>query len=113
MEWKRIRFYYDGKGYVKNLFSNGKIEFEGEYINGEKNGKGKEYNYKGELKFEGEYYKGKKWTGNGYYIKDNKLTLAYTLKDGKGIVKEYYDDKLKFEGEYVNGEKNGKAWNER
>ena len=31
------------------------------------------------------------------------------VKDGKGKVKEYYDNgKLKFEGEYLNGERNGK-----
>ena len=29
--------------------------FEGEYINGKKNGKGKEYYYGSELMFEGEY----------------------------------------------------------
>ena len=35
--------------------SNGKLVFEGEYLNGERNGKGKEYNYDGNLIFEGEY----------------------------------------------------------
>ena len=55
------------------------MEFEGEYLNGERNGKGKEYYYNGELKFEGEYLDGK--------------------RHGKG--KEYYDNgELKFEGEY-------------
>ena len=34
---------------------NGKLEFEGEYLNGKKNGNGKEYYLNGELKFEGEY----------------------------------------------------------
>jgi len=29
-------------------------------LNGQKNGKGKEYHLKGELKFEGEYLKGEK-----------------------------------------------------
>jgi len=41
-------------------YSNGKLEFEGEYLNGEKNGNGKEYNYNGKLVFEGEYINGKK-----------------------------------------------------
>ena len=31
-----------------------KLIFEGEYINGERNGKGKEYDNNGELKFKGE-----------------------------------------------------------
>ena len=58
--------------------------FEGGYLNGQKNGKGREYYY-GELIFEGEYKNGK--------------------KNGEG--KEYYLDKLIFEGEYLNGKK----WN--
>ena len=29
--------------------------FEGEYLNGKRNGKGKEYNRAGNVKFEGEY----------------------------------------------------------
>ena len=32
-----------------------KLIYECEYLNGERNGKGKEYEYNGELKFEGEY----------------------------------------------------------
>ena len=38
----------------------GELIFEGEYLNGERNGKGKEYNYDGRLIFEGEYLNGKK-----------------------------------------------------
>ena len=34
--------------------------FEGEYLNGKRNGKGKEYGYDGSLKFEGEYLNGKR-----------------------------------------------------
>ena len=42
-----------------------KLEFEGEYLNGERNGKGKEYNHQKKLKFEGEYLNGKKkWKRN-------------------------------------------------
>jgi len=55
-----------------------KIIFEGELLNGEKNGKGKEYDYDGNLKFEGEFLNG--------------------LKNGKG--KEYNKDgNIVFEGE--------------
>ena len=39
----------------KKEYFYGKLEFEGEYLNGERNGKGKEYDYKGDLKFEGEF----------------------------------------------------------
>ena len=39
--------------------------YEGEYLNGKRNGKGKEYDSKGILIFEGEYLNGKKWSGIG------------------------------------------------
>ena len=75
----------DGKGFIKEYDRDGKLEFEGEYANGEKNGKGKEY-YDGNLIFEGEYLNDK--------------------RNGKG--KEYYyDSKLRFEGEYINGKRKG------
>jgi len=68
-----------GKEYIAGI-----LEFEGEYLNGQKNGKGKEYNYNGKLEFEGEYLNGE--------------------KNGKG--KEFYSNgKLKFEGIYLNGNK--------
>ena len=35
--------------------------FEGEYLNGKRNGKGKEYNKEGKLIFEGEYLNGFKF----------------------------------------------------
>ena len=54
----------NGKGKEYNYFEN--LIFEGEYLNGERNGKGKEYNYDGSLIFEGEYLNGKKWNGKGY-----------------------------------------------
>ena len=73
------------KGYAKGykLYTN-KVIFEDEYLNGKKNGKGKEYNYEGKVIFEGEYLNGK--------------------KHGKG--KEYNDSgNLIFEGEYLNDKK--------
>ena len=69
---------------------NNKYIYEGEYLNGERSGKGKEfYPYYEDEKviFEGEYLKGK--------------------RNGKG--KEYFDGELKFEGEYLNGKRNGKG----
>ena len=38
--------------------------FEGEDLNGERNGKGKEYDYNGKLIFEGEYLNGEKISSN-------------------------------------------------
>ena len=85
-----------------------KLKFEGEYSNGEKIGKGKEYYQNGKLRFEGEYLNGKKWNGKVY---DSNGNLAFEIKDGNGKGKEYYSyGNLKFEGEYINGEKKGKIF---
>ena len=43
----------NGKGNIKEHFVNGELIFEGEYLNGLRNGQGKEYD-KGKLIFEGE-----------------------------------------------------------
>ena len=56
--------------------------------------------------FEGEYLIGKKWEGKGYDKLNNNV---YELKEGKGLVKEYFKGKLEFEGEYLNGLRNGKG----
>jgi len=94
-----------------NYFNN-KLIYEGEYLNGKRNGKGKEYDIKGFLIFEGEYFNGKKW--NGKIFNDLNNNITYQLTNGKGFIKEYFDDNdtygnLKFEGEYLNGERNGKG----
>ena len=83
----------------KFKYNNLSILFKGEYLNGERNGKGKEYD-NGIFLFEGEYLKGKKWNGN---------YKGYKLKNGKGIIREYYDNELVFKGEYLNEERNGKG----
>ena len=102
----------DGKGYVKqierryNLFNF--LIYEGEYLNGVKHGKGKEYieNENKKIIFEGEYYNGKRWTGKAY---DEKGELIYELKEGTGFVKKLYFNFMitQSEVEYINGEKNG------
>ena len=83
------------------------LKFEGNYLNGKKNGKGTKYYLNGEIKFKGEYLNGNKWTGYGY---DEYLydEYKYQLKNGKGIVKKYDRRKhIKFQGHYLNGKKNG------
>ena len=92
-----------------NYFNNNLI-YEGEYLNGKRNGKGKEYDITENLIFEGEYFNGKKWNGKIFEHLINSMT--YELTNGKGFIKEFFDDKdtygyLKFEGEYLNGERNG------
>ena len=77
---KYIVFESNRIGIEYNSFNN-KLIFEGEYLNGKINGKGKEYYDNGELEYEGEYLNGK--------------------RNGKG--KEYYKyGELYFEGEYLN-----------
>ena len=51
----------NGKG--KEYDDYGKLEFECEYLNEVRNGKGKEYNNYGNMIFDGEYSKGKKKIG--------------------------------------------------
>ena len=71
-------------------YSFGELKFEGEYLNGERNGKGKEYSF-GKLIFEGEYLNRKR----------NRKGKAY-----------YYNGEIEFEGEYLDGKRwNGKGFN--
>ena len=58
--------------------------FEGEYLNGKRNGNGKEYDDYGNIVFEGEYLNGKKWNGKGYNSENN---IVYELSNGKGYLK--------------------------
>ena len=44
----------------KEYYFNNNLEYEGEFLNGKRNGRGKEYNENGELIFEGEYINGEK-----------------------------------------------------
>ena len=86
MDGNKIYEINNGTGIIKEYNVSGAIKYEGEYLNGEKNGKGKEYD-EDKLIFEGEYLNGE--------------------KNGKG--KEYDEDKLIFEGEYLNGKKYGRG----
>ena len=96
-----------GKGFLKENDSYDKLRFEGDYLNGKRNGKGKEF-YNGslifegiflyghklkgkeyieeKLEYEGEYLYDKKWNGKGY---DNNGKIIYELNNGNGKVKEY------------------------
>ena len=85
------------------------IRFEGEFLNGRRNGKGKEYeDYENKIIFEGEYLNGKRWNGNEYNIENGEL--EFTLKNGNGKVKEFnFDTGYTFIGEYKDGLRNGKG----
>ena len=87
---------------VKEYNDFGKLAFEGEYLNGERNGFGKEFDDSGILIFQGEYLKGKKWNSS------NNNDSLYGLKDGKGLINEHFGS-LNVECQYFGGEKNGKG----
>ena len=96
-----------GCGLIREYYYDDKLIFEGEYLDGKRNGKGKEYcEYK--LIFEGEYLNGER-SGKGKEFYDDNLIYEgeylYGKRNGKG--KEYDNNELIFEGEYLND----KRWN--
>ena len=102
----------NGKGKLIEYDNFDRIIYEGEYLNGQKNGKGKEYK-NGKLIFEGEFLNGIQWNGiRKEYNWNDKLSYEGEYlngqKNGKG--KEYWDNgNLRFEGEYLNGERQEKG----
>ena len=107
----------DGKGLIKEYNRiNGNFEFEGEYINGKRNGKGKEYySDNGILKYEGDYLYGKRnGKGKEYYSDNGKLLFeGEYLYDFKIKGKFYVNDHLEYEGDYIWDKKwNGKGYDE-
>ena len=91
----------------KNDYYDDVLKFKGEYINGELNGKGKQYFFD-ELIFEGEYMDGERnGFGKDYYI-NKKIKFKGEYQNGKrnGKGKEYdYFGRLIFEGEYVDNKR--------
>ena len=90
----------NGKGFLKEYSMLGPL-FEGEYVSGERNGKGKEYD-RGTLMYEGEFLngkksgKGKEYDNNGKVIFEGEYLYGYRRKG-----KEYMNGILEFEGEYM------------
>ena len=108
MSRKYIIYQEKNKGRLYDANSK-KLLYIGEFLNGKKNGKGKEYYENGKLKFEGEFLKGKRNGKGKEYYENGKLTFEGKYLNGeKKEGKEYYKDgHLKFEGEYLKGGKKG------
>ena len=94
------------KGKEYDSFTN-EIVFEGEYKNGERSGKGKEYDKFGNLIFDGEWKSGKRWNVKKYL---QYSFMKNELKEGKGYLREFSKQSInRYEGDYSNGERNGKG----
>ena len=99
----------NGNGYIKEYDEFGNLLFEGEYKNGEKSGKGKEYSCN-VLIYEGEFSNGiriGKGKGKEYDSITKKLIYDGNYLDGKrnGEGKIYFNDIVVFEGEFKNGKR--------
>ena len=87
----------------------GRLLYEGGYLNGKYNGKGKQYSFlNGLLEYEGDFLNGK-WNGKGKkYIKgklDYEGEYENNIRNGRG--KEYdYNGTLRFDGTYINRRNN-------
>ena len=105
---------YESNGIVKEIdYIDNILRFEGEYLNGKRHGKGKEYNKYSELTFEGEYLNGKRHGKGKEYNTFGELTFEGEYLNGKrnGKGKEY-KNYLLFEGEYLNNMRwNGTGYN--
>ena len=126
----------NGKGHIKEYNENRKLIFEGEIINGLREGKGKEYFETGKIYYEGDWKKGQKngkgimyndfgWKSyEGDFLDDEKNGIGkeydiqdYTFyKEGEfkndkknGLIKEYSNGILRSEDEYVDDKKCGKS----
>jgi len=61
------------------LYDNGKLKFEGEYLNGNRNGMGKEFYDNGKLEYRGDYLNGERNGKRYYYLNFEKL-IKYIKK---------------------------------
>ena len=70
----------NGKGLIKEYCESDALYFEGEYLDGLKNGKGKEYKFNNLLTYEGEYLNGKRnGKGKEYCEQNGKLEYEVNI----------------------------------
>ena len=106
---KYIIYENERKGKLYNVYDE-RLLFEGEFLNGKKNGKGKEYGYYGDLIFKGEYLngiingKGKEYFDNGNIKYEGNYFNGF--RHGE-CIEYYYNGTIRFKGEYLYG----KIWN--
>ena len=97
-----------GKEYYK---IGGTIEFEGDYLNGERNGIGIQYHLNGKKNYEGEFLNGERHGKGKEYLNDGKLVFEGEFKNGKRNKGKEYDEyrSIIYEGEFSNNKKSGKG----
>ena len=112
IEGNKIYELINGNGPVKEYQQGSDyLLFEGEYLNGKRNGKGKEYDDIGKVKYEGEYLNGKR-NGKGKEYKYSSFIAQdeeYLPKEEREKRREYFGTYLIYDGEYLNGKWNGKG----
>ena len=88
-------------------------EYEGQWKNNERHGKGIEYWFYGEKEYEGQWRENKRnGKGNSYYHKDGKIEYKgdwkNNMRNGKGI--SYHNNgNKKYQGEWKNNEPYGRG----
>jgi len=109
----RRRFYEANKIDKKVKEYKDILKFEGEYLYGKRNGKGKEYDINGKLIFEGDYLNDQRKNEINEKNKlEHHLISEVSLKNGaKNGIEKGYDEKGKiiYEKEYKNRIINGKV----
>ena len=74
----------NGKGKIREYNDyNAKLIFEGEYLNGKRNGKGKEFFNNGKIMYEGEYFNGERKKGKEYYNYGKTIDEVEYINDKK------------------------------
>ena len=110
-EYKSILYEDSGYLHSSNIKSRRIKIFSGVYLNGKRK-KGKEYNYDGKIIYEGDYLNDQRNGKGKIYYKNDKLKyegeFMNGLKNGKGVLYNRNHD-IKYEGEILNGKKNGKG----
>ena len=96
------------EGFGKYIDKNGDV-YEGQWLNGKKHGEGKIFYKNGDLLYEGDFVKGKK-EGKGKYIYKNFNYYIgqwlNDLPDGTGTI-YYKNGDILYEGEFVKGKYEG------
>ena len=100
----------DGKGFIKEFDNEGNVIYEGEYLNGKRNGKGKEYFLNLILRGWQHY----DWNPNFKKEYEPIFRYRFNLFGKESHSLEVWEDtaRIKFEGEQLNGKRwKGKGYN--